>query len=56
MTRTMAEVCPLVDRGEWPFVDHFHLVAGVIDRVRRPAARAAYAKQAICDKLIELKE
>ena len=37
-------------------LDRFHLVAGVIDRVPRLAARAAYAKQAICDKLIEHKE
>ena len=37
-------------------LDRFHFVAGVIDRVPRLAARAAYAKQAICDKLIEHKE
>ena len=37
-------------------LDRFHLVAGVIDRVPRRAARAAYGKQAICDKLIEHKE
>ncbi|HKN28626.1 MAG TPA: hypothetical protein VJY34_12375 [Roseiarcus sp.] len=30
--------------------------ASVIDRVPRLAARAAYAKRAICDKLIEHKE
>jgi xylulose-5-phosphate/fructose-6-phosphate phosphoketolase len=34
-------------------LDRFHLVSDVIDRVPNLAARAAYAKQAIRDKLIE---
>lgn len=34
-------------------LDRFHLVADVIDRVPKLGARAAYAKQAIRDKLIE---
>jgi xylulose-5-phosphate/fructose-6-phosphate phosphoketolase len=34
-------------------VDRFHLVADVIDRVPSLGARAAYAKQAIRDALIE---
>ena len=34
-------------------LDRFHLVAGVIDRVPKLGAIAAYAKQAIRDKLIE---
>jgi xylulose-5-phosphate/fructose-6-phosphate phosphoketolase len=34
-------------------MDRFHLVEDVIDRVPRLGARAAYAKQAIRDKLIE---
>ena len=37
-------------------IDRFHLVADVIDRVPRLGARAAYAKQAIRDKLIEHKQ
>jgi len=36
-------------------LDRFHLVNDVIDRVPRLAARAAYAKQAIRDKLFEHK-
>jgi len=34
-------------------VDRFHLVEDVIDRVPKLRARAAYAKQAIRDKLID---
>jgi xylulose-5-phosphate/fructose-6-phosphate phosphoketolase len=34
-------------------MDRFHLVADVIDRVPGLGARAAYAKQAIRDRLIE---
>jgi xylulose-5-phosphate/fructose-6-phosphate phosphoketolase len=37
-------------------VDRFHLVDAVIDRVPQLGARAAYAKQAIRDKLIEHKQ
>ncbi len=37
-------------------LDRFHLVSDVIDRVPRLAARAAYAKQAIRDKLFEHKQ
>jgi xylulose-5-phosphate/fructose-6-phosphate phosphoketolase len=37
-------------------LDRFHLVADVIDRVPELGPRAAYAKQAIRDKLIEHKE
>ena len=37
-------------------LDRFHLVAAVIDRVPRLGARAAYAKQAIRDKLLEHKQ
>jgi xylulose-5-phosphate/fructose-6-phosphate phosphoketolase len=36
-------------------LDRFHLVADVIDRVPALGPRAAYAKQAIRDKLIEHK-
>jgi xylulose-5-phosphate/fructose-6-phosphate phosphoketolase len=36
-------------------IDRFHLVADVIDRVPKLSAIAAYAKQAIRDKLIEHK-
>ena len=36
-------------------IDRFHLVSDVIDRVSKLGARAAYAKQAIRDKLIEHK-
>jgi len=34
-------------------MDRFHLVGDVIDRVPKLGPRAAYAKQAIRDKLIE---
>src|SRR5262249_58533820 len=37
-------------------MDRFHLVEDVIDRVPQLRARAAYAKQAIRDKLIEHKQ
>jgi xylulose-5-phosphate/fructose-6-phosphate phosphoketolase len=37
-------------------LDRFHLVDDVIDRVPRLGSRAAYAKQAIRDKLIEHKQ
>jgi xylulose-5-phosphate/fructose-6-phosphate phosphoketolase len=37
-------------------LDRFHLTADAIDRVPKLGARAAYAKQAIRDKLIEHKE
>jgi xylulose-5-phosphate/fructose-6-phosphate phosphoketolase len=37
-------------------IDRFHLVGDVIDRVPKAGARAAYAKQAIRDKLIEHKQ
>jgi xylulose-5-phosphate/fructose-6-phosphate phosphoketolase len=36
-------------------LDRFHLVGDVIDRVPGLGARAAYAKQAIRDRLIEHK-
>jgi xylulose-5-phosphate/fructose-6-phosphate phosphoketolase len=34
-------------------LDRFHLLGDVIARVPKPGARAAYAKQAIRDKLLE---
>ena len=49
-TTTPFDMCVLND------LDRFHLVADVIDRVPQLGARAAYAKQAIRDKLIDHKE
>jgi xylulose-5-phosphate/fructose-6-phosphate phosphoketolase len=37
-------------------LDRFHLVGDVIDRVPKLGSRAAYAKQAIRNKLIDHKE
>jgi xylulose-5-phosphate/fructose-6-phosphate phosphoketolase len=37
-------------------LDRFHLVGDVIDRVPTLGSRAAYAKQAIRDKLVEHKQ
>ncbi len=37
-------------------LDRFHLVMDVVDRVPGLAQRAAYAKQALRDKLIDHKE
>jgi xylulose-5-phosphate/fructose-6-phosphate phosphoketolase len=37
-------------------LDRFHLISDVIDRVPKLGSRAAYAKQAIRDKLIEQKQ
>jgi xylulose-5-phosphate/fructose-6-phosphate phosphoketolase len=37
-------------------IDRFHLVMDVIDRVPGLAQRAAYAKQALRDKLIDHRE
>jgi xylulose-5-phosphate/fructose-6-phosphate phosphoketolase len=49
-TTTPFDMCVLND------IDRFHLVSDVIDRVPSLGARAAYAKQAIRDKLIEHKQ
>jgi xylulose-5-phosphate/fructose-6-phosphate phosphoketolase len=49
-TSTPFDMCVLND------LDRFHLVGDVIDRVPKLGARAAYAKQAIRDKLIEHKD
>ena len=49
-TTTPFDMCVLND------IDRFHLVDDVIDRVPGLSRRAAYAKQAIRDKLIEHKE
>jgi len=49
-TTTPFDMCVLND------LDRFHLVRDVIDRVPQLGARAAYAKQAIRDALIEHKE
>src|SRR5207245_9983053 len=49
-TTTPFDMCVLND------LDRFHLVGDVIDRVPKLGARAAYAKQAIRDALIEHKQ
>jgi xylulose-5-phosphate/fructose-6-phosphate phosphoketolase len=49
-TSTPFDMCVLND------LDRFHLMEDVIDRVPGLGARAAYAKQAIRDKLIEHRE
>jgi xylulose-5-phosphate/fructose-6-phosphate phosphoketolase len=49
-TTTPFDMCVLND------LDRFHLVQDVIDRVPQLGARAAYAKQAIRDALIDHKE
>src|ERR1700743_3570962 len=49
-TSTPFDMCVMND------LDRFHLVSDVIDRVPKLGARAAYAKQAIRDKLIAHKE
>ena len=48
-TTTPFDMCVLND------LDRFHLVSDVIDRVPQLGSRAAYAKQAIRDKLMEHK-
>jgi xylulose-5-phosphate/fructose-6-phosphate phosphoketolase len=49
-TTTPFDMCVLND------LDRFHLVSDVIDRVPKLQARAAYAKQAIRNKLIDHKQ
>ena len=49
-TTTPFDMCVLND------LDRFHLVNDVIDRVPKLRARAAYAKQAIRDRLIDHRE
>jgi xylulose-5-phosphate/fructose-6-phosphate phosphoketolase len=49
-TSTPFDMCVMND------LDRFHLVSDVIDRVPSLGAQAAYAKQAIRDKLIDHKE
>jgi xylulose-5-phosphate/fructose-6-phosphate phosphoketolase len=49
-TTTPFDICVMNE------LDRFHLVSDVIDRVPKLESRAAYAKQAIRDKLIEHKE
>jgi xylulose-5-phosphate/fructose-6-phosphate phosphoketolase len=46
-TSTPFDMCVMND------IDRFHLVGDVIDRVAKLGSRAAYAKQALRDKLIE---
>ena len=48
-TSTPLDMCVMND------LDRFHLAGDVIDRVPKLGARAAYAKQAIRDKLMEHK-
>jgi xylulose-5-phosphate/fructose-6-phosphate phosphoketolase len=49
-TTTPFDMCVLND------LDRFHLVSDVIDRVPKAGARAAYAQQAIREKLLEHKQ
>ena len=49
-TSTPFDMCVMND------IDRFHLVGDVIDRVPKLGARAAYAKQAIRDRLMEHKQ
>jgi len=49
-TSTPFDMCVMND------IDRFHLMGDVIDRVPKLGARAAYAKQALRDKLIEHKQ
>jgi xylulose-5-phosphate/fructose-6-phosphate phosphoketolase len=49
-TTTPFDMCVLND------IDRFHLAADVIDRVPSLGSRAAYAKQALRDKLLEHKQ
>jgi xylulose-5-phosphate/fructose-6-phosphate phosphoketolase len=49
-TSTPFDMCVMND------LDRFHLVNDVIDRVPRLGSRAAYAKQAIQNKLMEHKQ
>jgi xylulose-5-phosphate/fructose-6-phosphate phosphoketolase len=49
-TSTPFDMCVMND------IDRFHLTGDVIDRVPKLGARAAYAKQALRDKLIEHKQ
>jgi xylulose-5-phosphate/fructose-6-phosphate phosphoketolase len=59
----VVDLMKLQPASEHPFdmcvlndLDRFHLFSDVIDRVPKLGARAAYAKQAIRDKLIDHKE
>jgi xylulose-5-phosphate/fructose-6-phosphate phosphoketolase len=49
-TSTPFDMCVMND------IDRFHLMGDVIDRVPKLGARAAYAKQALRDKLIDHKQ